>query len=307
MPIEKRSVAARGSGDVQYVKLTIAPPKTIPTASPTAACASQPRLRCWIQPISTPRQAYSTALKRARKIKVWFAIEAPAATSSRVLATPCWSAREAWKARGAAKSPNTPIDGARVLEAAVPRASPAQTSVDQVTLPARSEIIDSRPGKIPKPAAKSKSRASITKPRRIASHAARRSVAPRPPAGELSAAPVVCCDSLTATPLVSFLDNSLTTVSPETSASLACTTNGKNIPNRETPQGSRVRRNREPGHHPSALVRRSLLSPSATDAGHSQDPTIRSRVASNRQSREPDLRFSGRAVPAACGSPKPSR
>jgi hypothetical protein len=24
------------------------------------------------------------------------------------LATPCWSAREAWKAMGAAKSPNTP-------------------------------------------------------------------------------------------------------------------------------------------------------------------------------------------------------
>jgi hypothetical protein len=267
MPIEKRAVAARGSGDVQYVKLTIALPKTIPTASPAAACARQPRLCCWIQPISTPRQAYSTALKRARKIKVWFAIETPAATSSRVLATPCWSAREAWKAMGAAKSPNTPINGARALEAAVPRASPAQTRVDQVTLPAKSETIDSSPGKIPKPAAKSKSRASITKPRRIASHATRRSVAPRPPAGGLSAAPVVCCDSLTVTPEVPFLDNALTTVSPETSAGSTCTTNGKNIPILETPQGSRVRRSREPGHQLSALVRCPLLVPPATDVG----------------------------------------
>jgi hypothetical protein len=92
-----------------------------------------------------------------------------------------------------------------------------------VTLPARSEIIDSSPGKIPKPAAKSKSRACITKPRRIASHATRRSVAPRPPAGVLSVAPVACCDSLTVTPEVSFLDDALHTVSPKTPAGSTCT------------------------------------------------------------------------------------
>jgi hypothetical protein len=124
---------------------------------------------------------------------------------------------------GAARSPNTPINGARDLGAAVPGASPAQTRVDQVTLPARSEIIDSGPGRLPKPAAKSKSRASITKPRRIASHATRRSVAPRLPAGVLSVAPVVCCDLLTVTAEVSFLDDALSTVSPEKSAGSACT------------------------------------------------------------------------------------
>ncbi len=149
---------------------------------------------------------------------------------------------------GAAKSPNTPINGARDLEAAVPRASPAQTRVDQVTLPARSEIIDSSPGKIPKPAAMSKSRASITKPRRIASHATRRSVVPRPLAGVLSVALVVCWDSPTVTSEVSFLDDALPTVSPEKSAGSACTNNRKNIRNPETPQGSQVRRSREPCH-----------------------------------------------------------
>ena len=59
-------------------------------------------------------------------------------------------------------------------------ASPAQTSADQETLPIRSTSTDLKPGRISNPAVKSRSRISIAKPRRIASHATRKSVLPNP-------------------------------------------------------------------------------------------------------------------------------
>src|SRR5215216_6561680 len=109
-------------------------------------------------------------------------------------------ARETWKASGAARSPNSPISGARAFDAAVPRASPAQTSPDQVTLPNTSATTDFKPGTISNPAVKSRSRVSIAKPRRIASHETRTSTLPSP--GLLSGEPVVdeasgfCCGSV---------------------------------------------------------------------------------------------------------------
>ena len=42
MPIEKRAVVARGSGDAQYVKLTIAPPKTIQRQAPLLCVLASP-------------------------------------------------------------------------------------------------------------------------------------------------------------------------------------------------------------------------------------------------------------------------
>jgi hypothetical protein len=62
---------------------------------------------------------------------------------------------------GAARSPRSPINGARTFEAVVPRASSAQTSADQETLPIRSASTDLKPGRISNPAVKSRSRISI--------------------------------------------------------------------------------------------------------------------------------------------------
>jgi hypothetical protein len=107
------------------------------------------------------------------------------------------------KARGAAMSPRSPIKGARAFETAVPRASPTQTKVDHETCFTRSAAANSRPGKIPRPAAKSKSRISMTKPRRIASHAARKSVTLSPTTeGLVGVASVPPCDSLTDDPTI---------------------------------------------------------------------------------------------------------
>ena len=51
--------------------------------------------------------------------------------------------------------------------------------------------------------AKSKSRTSMTKPRRIASHAARKSVSLSPATqGFVGVAPAPCCDSLTKDPTI---------------------------------------------------------------------------------------------------------
>ncbi len=94
-------------------------------------------------------------------------------------------------------SPRSPIKGARACVTAVPRASPTQTKVDHETCFTRSAAANSRPGKIPRPAAKSRSRISMTKPRRIASHAARKSVTLSPATeGLVGAASAPCYDSL---------------------------------------------------------------------------------------------------------------
>src|SRR5215204_2135563 len=100
-----------------------------------------------------------------------------------------------WKARGAKRNPRSPMNGARAFEAAVPRASPAQTIADQETLPISSATIGPKPGRISNPAVKSRSRVSIAKPKRMASHATRKSVLPNPAlawcVAELVSA--VCC------------------------------------------------------------------------------------------------------------------
>lgn len=93
-----------------------------------------------------------------------------------------------------------PISGTRAFETAVPMASPTQTKVDQESCLTRSAAIVSRPGKIPNPAAKSRSRASITMPRRIASQAARRSVAMRLLSAGSAGTSVVCCGSCISNP-----------------------------------------------------------------------------------------------------------
>src|SRR5918994_7094324 len=62
-PRTMRSAALGGSGLVQYVAATIAPPKKIPTANPTAMWASAPPQGRWLsQPITAPRNPYSIAL-----------------------------------------------------------------------------------------------------------------------------------------------------------------------------------------------------------------------------------------------------
>ncbi len=195
------------------------------------------------------------------------------------------------KASGAARRPRIPINGARACETAVPRASPTQTKVDQETCLTRSAAIGLRPGKIPNPAAKSRSRASITKPRSIASHAVRKSVAPRPAAGGLSVAAVDCCGSFTVTPGFFFLGNAFPTTSPETPASSSCITD-KRIFRTERPRKAPRSGGAESpatGRWLSALVRHPSLVSTAIGARQRRDTMTQPRVASNlpRLSAEP--------------------
>src|SRR5919202_2195624 len=207
-PWEMRSGVAGGSVEVQYVRTMITLPKRIPAMSPTAAWATAPpQGRCATQPRAAPRHPYSIPLMRARR---YTGVLLPAIPpTARIWTAPCWRKRETLKARGAARSPSNPITGSRTFEAAGPRASPAQTMVDQETLPTRSATVDSKPGRIPKPPASSRSRISMAIPRRIASHATCRRVAPKlePPAVELvGVAPLLCPDSfINQSPLSSLL------------------------------------------------------------------------------------------------------
>lgn len=92
---------------------------------------------------------------------------------------PWWRVRATLKARGAARRPISPINGARAAEAALPRARPTQTMVAQEIFCTVAAATVSRLGTSPEPAAMRRSTASIARPRRIESHAARRIVAPK--------------------------------------------------------------------------------------------------------------------------------
>src|SRR5215217_2546575 len=182
--------------------------------SPASTWANKPpQGRFPTQPTIAPRHPYSTAFRRARINKEGVNNEALPAIS-RALTTPWWRLRETPRARGAARNPNRPINGARAFETAVPRARPTQTKVDQETCVTRAAASGLRPGKIPKPAETS----------RTASHATRKSVALRPAvAGELEEVLwVVCWASFISDPRV-FLGNSLLRRAPKRLACLIYT------------------------------------------------------------------------------------
>src|SRR5215217_6335732 len=98
---------------------------------------------------------------------------------ARAWSAPLWTTRDTSNAAGAAKRPSKPVTGTRAFWTAVPTDRPTQTNRAQETFLAKSATMGPIPKRSPNPPLSRSSMPSIAIPSRIASHAARRSVAPR--------------------------------------------------------------------------------------------------------------------------------
>src|SRR5258706_3962456 len=162
-----------------------APPKTSPTARPAAAWAAAPARRLPIQASRRPSAAYSSPFNIPR-MGGEAAEPGPAATPSAYAALFC-SVRATVNAAGAASSPDMPVHAACPFEAALPKASPEQTTIDQEIFPTRSATSALAPGVVLKIAWTARSTISTAMPTPTASQAICRTVARRSPSSRPAA------------------------------------------------------------------------------------------------------------------------